>query len=145
MWLKRLFNKEPELIKSLKRHHRELFKLYSKINDQVNKENIAKLPELLERFYYRYKQHILYEDNYFYAKLRELYDEDIDKRLFIRTKRREMDSITNVLLNFIENYRSPEVIRENFDEFKSEFYHIGDVLKKRIDFEENELYLLYKD
>ncbi len=145
MWLKRFFSKEPELIRSLKRHHRELFKIYEKINDLVNKNKIEKIPEFLEKFYYRYKQHILYEDNYFYAKLRELYDDDIEVRLFIRSKRREMDSITNVLVNFIEKYDTSDKIAANYDEFKSEFYHLGDVLNERIEFEESELYLLYKD
>jgi len=144
MWLKRLFNKEPELIKSLKRHHRELFKIYEKIESLVNKRKIEKIPELLEKFYLRYKQHILYEDNYFYAKLRELYDNEIETRIFIRSKRREMDSITERLINFIEKYKHKNEIVNNFEDFQREFYHIGEILKERIDFEENELYLLYK-
>jgi len=145
MWIKRFFAKEPELIKNLKKHHRDLVRIYSKINDNVNKDKIDKIPALLEKFYYRYKQHVLYEDNYFYAKIKHSYDNDIDKRILIRSKRREMDSITKFLIDFIEKYQNVENIKENYDYFKTEFYHLGDVLRERIDYEEKELYLLYKD
>ncbi len=144
MWFGNFFKREDPLIAALKKHHKELFKIYLKIAVLVNKNKLEKIPPKLNDFYYKYKQHIIYEDNYFYAKLNELYKDDVEKKIFIRNKRDEMGAITKTVENFIKEYSNIEKIRDNLGMFKAEFQKIGAVLKSRVDFEESELYLLYK-
>ncbi|QCI27465.1 hemerythrin domain-containing protein [Caminibacter pacificus] len=144
MWFGNFFKKEDPLITALKKHHKELFKIYLKIAVLVNKNKFDKIPSKLNDFYYKYKQHIIYEDNYFYAKLNEMYKNDTDKKIFIRNKREDMDKITVDVEKFIKDYTTIEKIRDNLGAFKREFQRIGAVLKSRVDFEESELYVLYK-
>ena len=144
MWFGNFFKKEDPLIAALKKHHKELFRIYLKIAVLVNKNKLDKIPPKLNVFYYKYKQHIIYEDNYFYAKLNEIYKNDMEKKVFIRNKREEMDVITKAVESFIRAYPDVNHIRDNLGAFRQEFQKIGAALKNRVDFEENELYVLYK-
>jgi len=138
------FKKEDSLIANLKKHHRELFKIYEKIIKLLNGKKIEKIPQTLELFYYKFKQHIIYEENFFYTKLHHMYMHDEEKQFYILSKKDEMKRIVRGVEKFIKKYSNIELLKKELKEFEEELLKIGEVLKKRINFEENELYLMYK-
>jgi len=137
-----IFGKKS-VVDSLKNEHKKIISIYSKIVKLMEKEKFDRLPKHLKEFYYTYSRHILYEDNYFYSKLRKIYSHDKNKQLFIKLKREEMDEITKFIEKFINKFKTHHDIRENFEEFKKEIQVIGEVLSARVKFEESELYPLY--
>jgi hemerythrin-like domain-containing protein len=144
MGLFNFFKREDSLISNLKKHHRELFKIYEKILKLLHNKKIDKIPERLEQFNYKFKQHIMYEENFFYTKLHHMYRNDEEKQFYILSKKEEMKNIAKAIEKFIKKYTNVEMIRQEINLFEKELIKFGEILKKRISFEENVLYLMYK-
>jgi len=137
----KIFNYEDKLITELKDDHQKLFSIFNKIEKNLHKGSVEKIPELLKKFHYEYRLHIIYEDNYFYTYMKNKYKNDEKTLNFIAEKQDEMNSITNAISNFINKYKSVKDIAT--DSFKNELKHLGMALKARVEFEEKELYTLY--
>jgi len=135
---------EHPLIADLKTHHKELFKIFDKIHTYAHKGKIDKIPDKLKEFYYKYKKHVLYEEQYFYNKLQKLYHNNNETKFLLELKKAEMQKITRAVEKFITKFSHIDIIAKDIELFKKELMHIGEVLKKRIEYEEKELFLLYK-
>ena len=136
-------NSKPKLIKDLENEHRQLLKLYKEIDSKINNKDFKKALNLLNKFFYKYKKHVLLEDNYLYVLLIKKYQKYKNIINFINETKQEMDEITKMLEKFLLIYKDEKTIRENFNEFKHDFGKLGEALKERIDFEESKLYVLY--
>ena len=141
--IKRIFNKEYQLVYQLKKEHKNLFKIYRQIDSKIKKRDFKEIHRLLELFYLRYKKHVLLEDNYFYAKLNSKYKEYENVMDFINLTKDELNDLTSSLDRFLLVYSSEEMIEKRFKEFLHDFEALGERLKERVEFEENRLYILY--
>jgi predicted MPP superfamily phosphohydrolase len=139
--LKKIYTFENKLVSELKQDHEKLFTLFDKIDKNLQKQNFNKIPELLKKFHYEYKLHVVYEDNYFYTYLKNKYKNDKPILQFIEEKQEEMKAISKAIANFINRFNTVEKIKT--DAFKKEFQKLGLALQKRISFEEKKLYTLY--
>jgi hemerythrin-like domain-containing protein len=139
--IKKIYTFENKLITELKDDHEKIFTIFMKIEKNFQKNNLKKIPELLKKFHYEYKLHIVYEDNYFYTYLKNKYNNDKPVLNFIDEKQKEMAVITRAINNFIKKYDNIEKI--NTSTFKKDLKKLGNMLYKRISFEESKLYTLY--
>jgi len=139
--LQKIYTFENKLITELKNDHQNLFTLYHKIEKNLYKEHFEKIPEILKKFHYEYRLHIIYEDNYFYTYMKSKYKHNEKILSFINEKQEEMKSISNSIAKFINYFDTVEKIKT--DKFKKELQKLGNALKARIEFEEKELYTLY--
>jgi len=139
--IKKIYTYEDKLIAELKDDHQKLFSLFNKIEKNIYKGNFEKVPEILKKFHYEYRLHIIYEDNYFYTYMKSKYKNDEKILEFINLKQEEMKSITNAISKFMNKYQSLQDLKT--DSFKKELKKLGNALKSRVEFEEKELYTLY--
>jgi len=140
---KSLFIKEnsmyqDKLIKELNKEHQNLFELYLKITQEKNPK---KRLNLLKKFYYDYHLHILKEDKQLYSHLLVKYKFAPEKYQFIKEKQEEMKKITEFIENFAKKYSTVETIED--ENFENDIKTLGEALRKRVEFEENELYYFY--
>ena len=136
-------NSQVSLIKDLEKEHKELVKLYQQIETKFNKRNIEDVIKLLNKFFYKYKKHVLFEDNYLYDKLIKKYDGYESILNFINETKEEMNKITKMLEKFLLIYSTKETIKNKKNEFFHDYKKLGKALKERIEFEETKLYVLY--
>jgi regulator of sigma D len=134
---------KPKLIKDLEEEHKQLLKLYQEIESKLGERDFEKVSKLLSEFFYKYKKHVLFEDNYLYEKLIKKYDGYESIVNFIKETKEEMDIITKMLERFLLIYKDQNLIKEKINEFTHDFIKLGEALKERIDFEESKLYVLY--
>jgi hypothetical protein len=87
--------------------------------------------------------HINFEDSLLYSYLNDKYRYSDEKMTFITNASKEMQNISEVALKFINECSNPELYIQYRDKFKKELEIIGDILVKRIEFEEDRLYPLY--
>ncbi len=139
-----IFKKESKnLITELEKEHKELFQIYSKIEVLLANEKFNEVSKQLNRLYFKYKKHILYENNYFYAKLFKKYKAYENIVDFIKLTRDELNEMTSKFEQFMRIYNNADVIKEKFKEFSHDFIALGEALKERVEFEEKRLYVLY--
>ena len=140
-----IFSKESKskLIKDLENEHKVLLKMYENIEKTLADKDLDKVIKLLSEFFYKYKKHVLMEDNYLYAKLLKKYEGYESIVNFIKETKDELDLITQMLEKFLLVYSSKEIIEQKINEFTHDFIKLGKALKERIEFEESKLYVLY--
>ena len=131
---------EDKLIRELKEDHKTLFKLFNKIEKNLNKGNYHKIPKILKKFHYEYRLHIIYEDNYFYTHMKSKYKDNEKILDFINLKQKETKSISDAISKFITKFETESSLKS--ENFKKELEHLGKALKSRVEFEEKELYTL---
>jgi len=141
--VKSLFIKEntlrqEKLIEELIKEHEELFKLYTQIK---NEENPQKKLNLLQKFYYDYRLHILKEEKHLYSHLLVKYKFVPEKLEFIKEKQKEINQITEFVEDFAKKYSTLESLQN--EDFPKDLDKLGEELTKRVEFEEMELYSLY--
>jgi hemerythrin-like domain-containing protein len=139
--LQKIYTFENSLITELKEDHQILFSLFNKIEKKLQRKKYEKIPEILKKFHYEYKLHIIYEDNYFYTHMKSRYRHNQKILNFINRKQSEMKSISKAVSEFINRFDSIKEIKS--EQFKKELHKLGKALKARIEFEEKELYTLY--
>ena len=132
---------DSSLIKELHEEHKTLFNLYEKISNEIENENYKKVLKLLKKFYEAYHLHILKEDKQLYNYLITKFKFFEDEQKEILQKQQEMQEITKFIEEFSNKYNSLEKIKSK--EFLSDFKTIGDVLVKRVKYEEEVLYQKY--
>ncbi|AZV45824.1 hypothetical protein C3L23_00590 [Nautilia sp. PV-1] len=139
--LRKIYTYEDKLIIELKDDHQTLFSLFNKIEKHLQKQNFEKIPEILKKFHYEYRLHIIYEDNYFYTYMKSKYKYNEKILNFINQKQEEMKSISKAISGFINRFDNVKKIES--EQFKNELEKLGKALKARVEFEEKELYTLY--
>jgi len=142
-FFKKLFGTKKQnnaLIDTLKGDHKNLVNIYTKIHKAVEKNNFAQAQSELKNFVHEYNKHILLEDTQLYIALEEKYK---DKKQILKTIRsigKDMNDITRTITFFEKKYKI--INNSNKEEFLAELDNIGEVLVKRVEFEEERLYTL---
>jgi iron-sulfur cluster repair protein YtfE (RIC family) len=137
------YKKTPKLVKNLKKEHQKLLELYQKMETHIASEEFSKLLKTLNQFYYKYKKHVLFEDNFLYSKLFNKFEGYDSVIKFLEDTRKELSSLSISLERFLKTYETEEEIKEKFNTFAKDFRTLGEMLRKRIEFEENKLFILY--
>jgi len=134
----------PSLIYQLKNDHKKLFSIYNEIyNLFASNSDHKEIEDKLNQLKVMLIIHINFEDSLLYSYLHGIYSDNSDKILFIDNASKEMQNISKVALDFISECSNYELYNEHKDKFKNELEIIGDILVKRIEFEEDRLYPLY--
>ncbi len=134
----------PSLIYQLKNDHKKLFNIYSELyNLFINDDKHDIVVEKLIQLKVMLDMHISFEDTLLYSYLNSKYRNINDKLSFINNAQKEMENIIKVALKFIDDCSNSELYNEHRDRFKKELKLIGDILVKRVEFEEDRLYPLY--
>jgi len=137
-------NYNPILIILLKRDHKRLFEIYGNIkNIFENGESYDKVINKLDELKAVLSMHIEFENSQLYSYLESIYKEDKIKLAFLYKADREMGDIVNIALKFIDKFSKLEILIKDREQFKKGLEEIGEVLVKRVEFEENRLYPLY--
>jgi len=142
-FFKRLFGTKRQndaLINTLKKDHKDLVNIYVSINKAMEKNDFHKAQTELKKFVHEYNKHILLEDTQLYIALEEKYQDKKQVLKTIRTIAKDMNGITRTISFFEKKYQ--HINSNNKEEFLKEFHNIGEVLTKRVEFEEERLYTL---
>jgi hypothetical protein len=137
------FNYSAHLLPGLKGDHAELLKLYAELERMALEGRFASIPASLGTFKSKLDVHLLNENLHFYCYVEERSLGERDKEL-IRGFRAEMNGIARSVLNFVKVYRQAGVHPANGQTFLTELRQIGEMLVRRIEREERELYALYR-
>lgn len=134
----------PSLIYQLKNDHKRLLNIYSELyNIFLNSEKHEIVVEKLIQLKVMLEMHINFEDSILYSYLNSKYKNFDDKLSFIKGAKKEMENIIRVAIKFIDNCSNSELYNKNRNRFQKELKLIGEILMKRIEFEEERLYSLY--
>jgi regulator of sigma D len=134
----------PLLIHQLKNDHKKLFNIYNKLYSSfISNSNHKEIEDILNQLKVMLIMHINFEDSLLYSYLNDKYRYSDEKMTFITNASKEMQNISEVALKFINECSNPELYIQYRDKFKKELEIIGDILVKRIEFEEDRLYPLY--
>ncbi len=134
----------PSLIHQLKDDHKKLFTIYNELyNLFINNEKHEIVVEKLIQLKVMLDMHIDFEDSLLYSYLNNKYRNINNKLSFINDAQKEMENIIKVALKFIDDCSNSELYNKHRDKFKKELELIGDILVKRVEFEEDRLYPLY--
>ena len=134
----------PSLIYQLKNDHKKLLNIYNKLYSSFTSNSTHKeVEDILNQLKVMLIMHISFEDTLLYSYLNGKYRYSTEKMSFIINAGKEMKGISKVALKFIDECSNPELYTKQRDKFKKELEMIGDILVKRIEFEEDRLYPLY--
>ncbi len=135
----------PSLICQLKKDHKKLFNIYNELyNLFISNSDHKDIENVLNQLKTMLLIHINFEDSLLYSYLHGRYRHSSNKISFIDNASEEMQNISKVALKFISECSNPELYSKNKDKFQKELEIIGDILVKRIEFEEDRLYPLYE-
>jgi len=138
MFIKETKLYQNELINNLHKEHQTLFNIYLQLNDEKNNKKRLKL---FKKFYYEYHLHILKEDKQLYTFLLNKYTFVPETFNKIKEKEKEMQEITAFIEGMAKKYSTLSAIES--EDFQKDLNTVGEVLTKRVEFEEKELYAYY--
>lgn len=137
--------KSLELIEILKQQHKDLENLLSEVKSILNQPaaDYAQVLELLTKLKQALTDHVRIENEEFYPKYGQLLSMlgkkfDNDEKLKI-----EMNRIVSLVFDFLATYASAASIADNLIEFKKSLASIENILKIRIETEEEGLFDAY--
>lgn len=134
---------DPELVAKLKEDHKELFALYTKLQNTYAAGKFGDIPKLLNDFKLALQSHLMVENVRFYTYVQQHLAGDEENSAFIADVKHEMDGIARAVVKFITIYGHAPVTPSNQQAFKTELDGIGQVLTSRVQMEESRLYTLY--
>lgn len=133
----------PKLIDHLEMDHQHLLLLYTNINEAIEQNKYALIPEQLATFKNDFKAHLDSENIKFYGYLEQRLKHNSQEFMSLRHFRKEMRSIERTVIKFLDQWIEKGIKFESLTEFKTEYNAIGAALIKRIESEEKELYTMY--
>ncbi|WP_455210164.1 hemerythrin domain-containing protein [Kaarinaea lacus] len=131
------------LVAKLKRDHAQLVEVYTDIVKYIDQRNYDKLQGLLAVFLGLFNAHALTEYTKLYVFLDYSFRSDNEKHDVIMRFRREMNDIGKSVRQFAHHWRDNGIDDTNLHLFKRQVQQIGEVLTKRIEIEEKQLYEIY--
>jgi hypothetical protein len=140
----RLFSsKNQKLVQAWQTDHEKIVSLAHKVIQSYEAGELKKTKELLKSLEDLAVDHVMHEDIEFYHLMKE--DEHIDAQtehmvtLFIQSFKKTKLA----LMNFLKKYTQDDIVLD--DQFFHEFKELAEVLAKRIEFEENNVYAKLKE
>jgi len=136
-------NYKADLVGNLKGDHRNLVNTFQEIVNLMNANSFVKIPEKLKELKIGLQSHVLVENVHFYVYLEQKYGADPDQLEFIRDIRKEMNSISKTVVQFVKKYEMKVLTADSKEAFSKQLNKIGQALTQRIELEETQLYTLY--
>lgn len=130
-------NRQHETIKS------EINFIETEINKGSSSVNVAETALHISRLAGLLKMHLLEEDQFLYPGLLECQDNEIENMAGLYMS--EMGNLASEYIEFKNKYNISSKINGNVDNFIKDAKRIMEVLKKRIQKEDSELYYLVKE
>lgn len=131
-------------ISNLKRQHLEIQQVVNQIEDLIKQNNLedkaAQIAQNISILAGKLRIHLDTEDKFLYPDL--LKDDRNNLRKMAKEYSEEMGHISEVFMNYKNNFNTKSKIIKNMEGFKSETALVFKVLAKRISKEDNELYPL---
>ncbi len=134
---------DADLVPKLKKDHVQLVNVYTDILDAISHREYEKLASLLEIFLALFNAHVLVEYTKLYIFLDYSFRSNQVNHDLIMRFRREMNDIGKTARSFAHYWRKNGVDDSSVDEFQNQVQKIGEVLTKRIEVEEEQLYEIY--
>ena len=134
---------DPDLVARLKNDHSHLLEVFTKIVGGTERRDYEKIRALNEVFLSLFNAHALLEYTRLYVFLDYSFRSEKNLHDVILRFRREMNEIGRSVRGFCHYWRENAVVDSSLHEYKSQLNQIGEVLTRRIDTEEQELYAMY--
>jgi hypothetical protein len=133
-------SKNQKLVKKWKREHEEIVVLATHVLSEYSKNNIKSAKKLLKKLNIVAVDHMMNEDLEFYKLLKDQKRLTETNEKSIHQFKKSFKNTKLTLMTFLSKYSRDDV--ELDDTFFKSFNDLVDVLAKRIDFEENNLYTI---
>lgn len=128
----------------LKRQHRDVLTIINNIETLIMNDNLAvyakDISYNLNILAGKLKMHLISEDKFLYPQLMNSNKEDVWN--IAHAFNYEMGSVSESFASFVQRYNVPDKILNNKEGFIAESKIIFDMIKNRIDKEDNKLYPL---
>ena len=131
-------SKNEKLVKDWKKEHIKLVELGNLVLAEYVKGNYDQSKRYLKKFIDLAMHHLSSEDIEMFKMLHEEGEHDKHTEQMIDDFNRSFKDVKTTLMKFLAKYVKPEVALD--DEFFDTFQQIMEILRKRIDYEENNLY-----
>lgn len=135
---------DAALVDTLKDDHQQLLQVFTDIRQAGNEGRFAHLAQLLEQFKLALLNHVALENVKFYVYMQNHAGMDAATLGFIAGVRKEMNGIARTVGKFVDAHLASVPSYATLPRFNEELHQVGEVLAKRIELEETQLYSLYR-
>lgn len=143
-WAARGVTYDAGLVNRLQADHQELVRILAAIKTATGEGRFHHVPDLLSAFKVSFQTHLMLENVKFYGYVQQHCAKDADTSTFLSEMRREMEGIARAVVRFVNTHTAARPTPESADAFNAELEHIGEVLLRRVEMEEDRLYSLYQ-
>ncbi len=127
---------------NFRKQHKELLETAAQISSHLNPDELSKdateIYDLLMEFANKTNYHLKMEDDILYPALLRHPEKIV--RALAKLYLDKMGRIKNEFNNYMANWPDPKTVRANPDSFINETKEIFEILSRRMDKEDNELY-----
>lgn len=123
----------------MKKQHKEITTILDKLKDTVQKEDYVLVTKYVNELAGKLIMHLKYEDDYLYPNL--LKNNNSVVKSTANRFMREMGNLASVFVDFKNKYNTRRKIEADVNGFKKSCNEIIKALEKRLDKEDNELYI----
>lgn len=132
------------LIDRLKAEHRELQRVFAAVRGAAAESRFGDIGQLFGHFRHTLQAHIAAENSGFYPYLLQRVARDREAADLIGEARREMNDIAFEVLKFVDAYTAYPPTHLTETRFKFDLQEAEDLLAKRVQKVETQLYPLYR-
>lgn len=129
-------------IELMKKQHKEIAAIIDKLKSALPKEDYAVIAKIINELAGKIIMHLKYEDDYLYPELLK------NESTIVKDKAnkfiKEMGDLASVFVEYKDKYNTKSKIESNLNEFKKSSTQIIRALEKRLNKEDNELYVYVK-
>ena len=140
MFFSLFLSKNQKQVRQWKEEHREIVALATALLNSYDKGEKEDLKNILEELRVITFNHLMSEDAEFYRLLEEYKNKDSKTELFIKEFEESFYGTKAALMHFLDDYTKKSLPID--DTFIKRFNELVDILLKRIEFEESNLYSL---
>jgi len=140
MFLSLFLSKNQKQVEQWKEEHREIVTLATALLESYERGDSEDVREILEELRVVTFNHLMSEDAEFYRLLKEHKNKNSKTELFIKEFEESFYSTKATLMHFLDDYTKKSLPID--DTFIKKFNELVDILVKRIEFEESNLYSL---
>lgn len=133
----------PGLIDTYITEHRKLETLFTDVGKSAKSGDYAGALKALTEFKTTLESHLLSENVRFYAYVEQQMKGDRENAMLIKSFRTEMNDIARQVVRFVRKWRESGVDQATVTDFLNEYRSVGQVLQRRMEAEERDLYTLY--
>src|SRR5690625_772057 len=133
----------PSLIDNYISTHRRLEELFAATGKKAKHGDYAGALEALSAFKTAMESHLLSENVQFYAYVEQQMKGDREKFALIKGFRSEMNDIARKVVRFTRKWRESGIDQPTVSAFLTEYRSVGEILQRRMEAEEKDLYTLY--